>query len=432
MNRLYQITEKAIEALKAQGAEKATAVAASSTVHEFNVDGGEFSLFRTLFNNSLSLSAINNGKRGSFAINKLGDADIEEAVSECIKTAKSSEPDEAWDIAPKEEPYVFKEGCEKPDLDALFDRSLELVEHIKNNHPAIIIEQMIVTHSAGHIVYRNTNGTVFESTGGSYEVDVMFSAHEGNETSSFFSTGVKTRELDSPFFEMGSIEKDLCDVEKQIRTTNIEGKFEGTVVLSPDALCSFIWSIIDNFTGDRSILEKTSIWLDKRGEKVADERLSITFPMELDGVVGRETFTSEGYLCREFNLIENGILKEFPLSLYVANKTGNTPARSNLSCMLIKPGDKSLDEIISKIDKGILVGRFSGGAPGVSGEFSGVAKNSFLIENGKIGKAVSETMISGNLADMLMCLVDISKDTVCDGSSVMPYGAFSGITVSGK
>ena len=80
----------------------------------------------------------------------------------------------------------------------------------------------------------------------------------------------------------------------------------------------------------------------------------------------------------------------------------------------------------------ILVGRFSGGAPGINGDFSGVAKNSFLIENGEIKGAASETMISGNLAAMLNSLVDISSETVADGISVVPYAAFDGITISGK
>jgi PmbA protein len=71
----------------------------------------------------------------------------------------------------------------------------------------------------------------------------------------------------------------------------------------------------------------------------------------------------------------------------------------------------------------ILVGRFSGGEPGINGDFSGVAKNSFLIEGGKIVGAASETMISGNLADMLFNLVDISSETVFDGVSILPYAA---------
>ena len=78
------------------------------------------------------------------------------------------------------------------------------------------------------------------------------------------------------------------------------------------------------------------------------------------------------------------------------------------------------------------MGRFSGGQPSSNGDFSGVAKNSFLIENGKIGPALSETMIAGNLADMLNHLRAVSREQVADGMSVLPYMAFDGITISGK
>ena len=84
------------------------------------------------------------------------------------------------------------------------------------------------------------------------------------------------------------------------------------------------------------------------------------------------------------------------------------------------------------IEKGILVCRLSGGQPASNGDFSGVAKNSFLIENGKITKPVLETMISGNLAEMLNNVIDISKETAMDGSTVYPWVAFDGVTVSGK
>ena len=61
-----------------------------------------------------------------------------------------------------------------------------------------------------------------------------------------------------------------------------------------------------------------------------------------------------------------------------------------------------------------------------------MAKNSFLIENGKIGPALSETMIAGNMADMLNRLRDISSEQVADGMMALPYMAFDGITISGK
>ena len=96
------------------------------------------------------------------------------------------------------------------------------------------------------------------------------------------------------------------------------------------------------------------------------------------------------------------------------------------------PGEKSLRELIASVDRGLLVSRISGGRPASSGDFSAVAKNSFLIEGGKIGAAVSETMISGNLAEMLMHPAGASVERIADGYTLLPYLAFSGITVSGK
>jgi PmbA protein len=120
------------------------------------------------------------------------------------------------------------------------------------------------------------------------------------------------------------------------------------------------------------------------------------------------------------------------LSKYVANKTGNERAKNTSFSMIIEGGETPLDEMIKGIDKGVIIGRFSGGSPSANGEFSGVAKNGFMIENGKIVSALSETMISGNLATMLNNLVGISKETLVDGSVVAPYMAFDGITISGK
>ena len=56
----------------------------------------------------------------------------------------------------------------------------------------------------------------------------------------------------------------------------------------------------------------------------------------------------------------------------------------------------------------------------------------FLIENGKITGALSETMFSANLAQMLQNVRQISKQTLCDGCFVLPWVKIGGITVSGK
>ena len=180
------------------------------------------------------------------------------------------------------------------------------------------------------------------------------------------------------------------------------------------------------------MIDGTSIWKDKLGEQVADPRFSMSFEPYNDDVVVRERHTAEGYETENFDLIKEGKLNSFCLSQYAANKTGKKRAGNSGRNLHVAGGDKTLDEIIGSIDKGLLVMRFSGGQPAASGEFSGVAKNSFLIENGKISNAVSETMISGCVPEMLVNIREISKDVAKDGSNSLPFVAFEGITISGK
>ncbi len=63
---------------------------------------------------------------------------------------------------------------------------------------------------------------------------------------------------------------------------------------------------------------------------------------------------------------------------------------------------------------------FGTGMPGANGELSGVAKNSFYVENGEVKGAVIETMISLNLFDLCNNITAISKERVCDGFMIMP------------
>ena len=61
-----------------------------------------------------------------------------------------------------------------------------------------------------------------------------------------------------------------------------------------------------------------------------------------------------------------------------------------------------------------------------------MAKNSFLIEDGKIKNAVTETMVNGNLGEVVKNIRAISKELCLDGGMVMPYIAVDGIVISGK
>ena len=429
---LKQTAQNAVNALKEAGADKAQADVSYVVTHEFNVDGGEFSLFRTLFDKQLKMTAIKDGRKGTVAQNRYDDETVAASAKACLESAASAKPDDSWDFAPVSKNEDFTLGEVKPDLDKLFFRCKELMESVKTRFPKIMMDQMIVSHKETFSAKANSYGVLFSTHEGCYSVELMFSGHEGDKSSSFFGSGVITDSLDKPFLEAGSIEKDLGDVEKQIETTVVDGKFEGVMVLTPGCMGSFLWSLLSDFAGEGGLLSGTSPWKDKLGSKVADERITLSVSPLDERIVCGNRITGEGFRAENYDIIKDGNLNAFAIGLYASNKLHLPRGGNDSFSLVMAPGDKTLDEIVSSIEKGILVGRFSGGQPSSNGDFSGVAKNSFLIENGKIGPALSETMISGNLADMLFRLRDVSSELVEDGMSVLPYAAFDGITVSGK
>ena len=429
---IKKTAQSAVAALQNAGADKAQANVSYTITHEFNVDGGEFSLFRTLFDKSLVMTALQGGRKGTLSQNRYDEETIAESARGCLEAAASAQPDENWDFAPLDKNEDFVLGQVKPDTDRLFFRCQELMAAVKERFPKIIMEQMIVSHKEVISAKANSYGVLYSTHKGYYEVSLMFSGHEGDKASSFFGSGVVTDSLDKPFLALGSIEKDLCDVEKQIETTVVEGKFEGTMVVTPGCLGSLFYSLLSDFAGEGGLLSGTSPWKEKLGEQVADERITVSLSPLDERIVCGNRITSEGFKAESFDIIQNGKLNAFVLGLYAANKLKLPRGKNDSFNLIVAPGDRTVDEIIASVDKGILVGRFSGGQPSSNGDFSGVAKNSFLIEKGKIGPALSETMVSGNMADMLRRLRAVSKEQVADGMSVLPYMAFDGITISGK
>jgi PmbA protein len=88
----------------------------------------------------------------------------------------------------------------------------------------------------------------------------------------------------------------------------------------------------------------------------------------------------------------------------------------------------SVDTLVSEIDKGIMISRFSGNVNPVNGDFSGVVKGGQLIVNGTIKHAVKEVMVAGNVFEALRRLNGISTERKAIYGSILPYMRFDGIS----
>jgi PmbA protein len=87
-------------------------------------------------------------------------------------------------------------------------------------------------------------------------------------------------------------------------------------------------------------------------------------------------------------------------------------------------------ELIAGVPRGALVDRLSMGRPAANGDFSGVIKNSFEIRDGRVGQALSETMIAGNVAQMLRDVSAVSAERIDTGSWVLPWVRVEGLHFS--
>ena len=428
MNR-KEIVDYCLSSLKNAGADKSNCSVSFSEKKELNIDSGEMTLLRTTFNTSLGLSVIKDKKKGATSINKTDKDSINKAVELVIELAKASQPDEAYDIAEQQPPNTFSKGDEAADLDIMYNRMEEFQEYVKTTYPIINLEQAVLdfTYSQSH--FQNSNDVQFDIDKGMYGFYPGFLSKDGKDTSSMNGTFFSALKLDKPLHKYCSIDTLLKQSTEQVKTQQLKEKFVGDVVVTPDCISDFLEFITSDIS-DMRMISGNSLYKDKLNQQIAKSNFTVHSRPISKEVVDGYFITNDGYIAENSTIIDKGILKTHLLGIYGANKLGKTRAANDGGAYIIDSGEKSYQEIIKSIDKGILLSRFSGGNPSNNGDFSGVAKNSYYIENGEIKYPITETMVSGNIKEMFENIAEISDERINFGSAILPWISFNGITVS--
>lgn len=211
------------------------------------------------------------------------------------------------------------------------------------------------------------------------------------------------------------------------------------VLFMPDSMITLLWRISSGLNG-KMVYEKVSPISDKKGKNIFSSSLTIVDDPLNDKYPDARACDDEGIPCRELTLVENGVLKSFYYNLKYAGKAGvkstghgyrngpwgGDPLAINpepfLGHLTIKPGNASLEKLISSMDRGIIVegvlGAHSGNIP--NGDYSVGVSPGLYVENGEIVGRVKDAMIAGNIYETLSNVIDIG--------SVL-YPAFSGAWV---
>lgn len=196
-------------------------------------------------------------------------------------------------------------------------------------------------------------------------------------------------------------------------------------------------------TTEADIVREGSIAGDHLGEKVASELITLvdfansyegeTLPMPI-------YMDDEGVESKDAVLIENGVLKSFmhnkdSAQHYGMELTGNARAFSYTDEPLIRmrntailPGTDKLDDMIASIEDGYLLMRPTNGQADTTSEFMFGVQMGYEIKNGKLGRAITDTTISGVAFDMLKEVTMVSDDMewscagMCGKKQPMPVG----------
>ncbi|HAP43283.1 MAG TPA: TldD/PmbA family protein [Spirochaetaceae bacterium] len=426
------IVRKAVAALRAAGADQATASFGCGVQNEMNIDAGKLSLYRSTVNVSLSLTALTETRKGSVSLNKYDDQSIEAAAAEAVSMARSSQPDPANDISPARPLESFEDGQLEPDSDKMYERLQEFIAYCQERYPITHLEQCVLDFSRGESFFANSNGAEFEQRGGLYNFSAMFTSKDGGNASSFNYSGAVQKNLDQPLKDWGSIDLLMRQSTEQTVTQPVQGNFSGDLLIAPDCLGDFLGMLDGVYTSDYPIITGTSPWAAKLGQAVTSPQLTVRSLPNSPELAANSPYTGDGFRTEDCLLIEKGVLRNFSIGLYAANKSGRPRCPSGGGGLMVDPGELGWQDMVKSIERGLLLMRFSGGSPSDSGDFSGVAKNSYLIEQGKIVRPIGETMIAGNLAKLFSDVKAISRERVNYGSAILPWLQAGPADISGK
>ena len=419
-----------------------------------SLDGGVDKVTACL-DRSLEISIFADGRFGAFSTNRLDEESLRKFISEAVRTVRMLAPDPCRDL-PSPERQV-KDALTGDELE-LYDPAYEDISPEKRRELAM---QASVWPSKGkgwkliseEGEYSDTleyNYTV--DSGGldafhretcfSYGVEVTIEDSRHRKYSGYWwDSCVHLRDLDVAAIVRRALETAVA----QIGSRSIPGG-KRTLVLDSEISYKAVSPILAAL-GGYNLQQQNSFLQDCLGKIVFPDGMTLLDCPHRHGENGSRLFDSEGVATRERPIIENGVVKEYFLNTYMANKLGMAPTQEEATRPYLLPfkggtgfrgsaASERLpfgrDEILQLCNEGILVTDFNGGNSNIAtGDFS-YGIEGFEFREGKIVRPVSGMLITGNFLQLWQGLIAAGDDSRPCKGKLIPTLAFRDVDFSGE
>ena len=305
----------------------------------------------------------------------------------------------------------------------------QMVHLLKAYNPDLFIEcsanrteseQLLVTSGGVHHAAMRTHwslGAYVQRTAGT---DMLFAGY-----------GRGWSDLNAFYDPRRIAEKIITDLRWAERTVEPPtGKV--TVYLPPETLARMLRPVFMGING-RNVAKGDSPLAGRLGEHVLAPSLTIIDDPHQDYATGARVIDSNGIPTRRQTIFDKGVLQAFLYDLDSAGLAGAEPTGNN-GCNpyfpVVLPGDLSSTELLSSVEDGLYVRELIGFGQSniVNGDFSGNVGLGYRIKNGEIIGRIKNTMIAGNLYEVLGQNVLLSVDTEHTGR--YPHVVIEGVSVS--
>jgi PmbA protein len=391
-----------------KAAEAAEVFQVSSEETSVQFEANRLKHIQTKQSTSVALRIIKGGRLGYATTTEAGDA--RSLINNAVETAQFGMRAKFELPSPTTYPHIdiLDPTVESTPIEKMNQLGQELIAIITGHTPDILCEAMVEKETISLRLINSRGGQVSYRKS-IFSLGIMGSLIRGTDMLFVGEGQSSCHPLTQPR-EVADVvlqQLELARNQASIPTRQLP------VIFTPRGVASaIIPSLMTAFNG-KTVLEGASPIGKRLGQPVFDPRLSLWDDPTLAYRPHSRPCDDEGIPSQRTPLIEQGKVVSFLYDLQTAalantKSTGNGSRHGGLptpspTALVIAPGKTPFDEMVSDIKEGLVIEQLMGAEQGniLGGDFSGNVLLGYKVESGKIVGRVKNTMVSGNVYQLL-------------------------------
>ena len=434
------------ELAKKEGLESADLSSSEANSLAVSVYHGEIDSFTNNSSYELVARGIYKRKMGSISVDNVNKNSPEFLVKEIKRAASVIENNDPVFIFKGSQKYHKKNVSKNVDFSENIQEKVGILLEIEKKLLAFdkrINEVVTVGYHASSNIHKKNNSFGLKLTqkmnGYSYYAEVT--AKNGDEIRTGYDVFAS---LDENEFNVDKfVESVAKDALSKLGSVQCDSK-KYPVVLNQECVATLVSFLINSLNAE-DVQKHTSLLEGKLDQQVFSKKFTvIENPLEKN--LFFKYFDDEGVATNKKYLFNKGVVSTYLYTLQTAAKDGVDPtgngygsgskASADVGYVVVKPGKKSEEELISGIKEGVYLTELQGLHSGLnphSGNFS-LQCAGFMIRNGKKAEPLALITVAGNLINVFKNIKGVANNSklVISNQMSAPSIYVGKLPISGK